>query len=380
MKSRNIPYIPRLDHFRLLAALLVFAFHFFHYHVGAWQAHPNLFWLGPITEGHTGVSLFFVLSGFIFMTIALAGREIRYGQFMRNRVLRIVPLFLVIFMIAISIGRDRFVATDIFYVLFSNIGDPPTSWHFATGPAWSISVEFTFYLIFPFLAFFTRDQGPLYPVKLLGILLMVKLGAYFATENSTLMFYSTLIGRFDQFLIGMMGAMLYARHRSWFEKHAGLILVASLILIWVALGIQARWASYFLPDQKQPFWIAWSSLEASLWAAILIGYLAAPFRLPDWIDRAFAKGGEWSFSIYMWHTLVIFTMAELFGRFGGTGMLNLALTGSLVLAVTLAFSWLSYSAIERPFLIMRRRYTQSDGQKEQGAEDVDPALPHEQSN
>lgn len=377
MKSRNIPYIPRLDHFRLLAALLVFAFHFFHYHVGAWQAHPTLFWLGPITEGHTGVSLFFVLSGFIFMTIALGGREIHYGQFMRNRLLRIAPLFLVIFMIAISIGRDRFVATDIFYVLFSNIGDPPTSWHFATGPAWSISVEFTFYLIFPFLAFFTRDQGPLYPLKLLGLLFVVKLAAYFATANSTLMFYSTLIGRFDQFLIGMMAAMLYVRHRSWFEKNAILILVASVLLVWVALGAQARWASYFLSDQKQPFWIMWGSLEAALWAAVLTGYLAHPFRPPRWMDHAFSKGGEWSFSIYMWHTLIIFTMAEIFGRFGGEGVINLALTGSLVLAVTLAFSWLSYSAIERPFLIMRGRYTQPDDRKEREQEDVEAVLPHD---
>ena len=106
MKNHNLEYIPALDHLRFLAASLVFVFHAYHQTVGGWKASPELYAWGFITEGHTGVSLFFVLSGFVFMTIGLQG-EIRYAAFLKNRLLRIFPLFLLFFVIAISIGRDQ---------------------------------------------------------------------------------------------------------------------------------------------------------------------------------------------------------------------------------------------------------------------------------
>ena len=178
MKSSNLPYIPALDHLRLLAALLVLVFHTFHTYFGQWQPAPYAAVLGLVTEGHTGVALFFVLSGFLFMTIALQAEHIAYGAFMRNRLLRIFPLFLFFFFVAISLQRDTFRAPDALYVLFSNIGKPPTSEHFITGAAWTISVEFTFYLVFPFLARFVRAEGAAYLLRLLLLMAVVKWAAW----------------------------------------------------------------------------------------------------------------------------------------------------------------------------------------------------------
>jgi len=68
MTSHNLAPIPALDHLRLLAALMVLAFHMFHYGFGNWQPAPYATVMGWVVEGHSGVALFFVLSGFLFMT------------------------------------------------------------------------------------------------------------------------------------------------------------------------------------------------------------------------------------------------------------------------------------------------------------------------
>lgn len=358
MQSQNIGYLPRLDHLRLLAALLVFGFHGYHHYLGGWQPRADAPWLAPIVEGHTGVSLFFVLSGFIFATIALRGGEIDYRGFLRNRLLRIFPLFLVVFVLAISIGRDRFQPTDLLYLLFTNLGLAPTSWHFVTGPAWSISVEFSFYLVFPFLAHFMRERGAGYLLDLILLLLVIKLAAYAATEKSTHMLYSTLVGRFDQFVWGMLAAMVWQRHGQRLARLGSWPLALSALAVFAALALQGRYASFFLPQPKQAAWIWWSGIEGLLWSAFVITYMSAAMRIPARLDRWLATGGEWSFSFYMWHTLVIFTVHHYLGFLRPTGRAgpDLALNLAPVLALTLAFAWLSYQVIERPFLQLRSGY------------------------
>lgn len=97
MRSSNVEYLPKLDHLRFLAALLVFSFHFIHYFFLHWQSLPSQPWLSVIVEGHTGVGLFFTLSGFLFMLIGLKNENLNYKKFIINRFLRIFPLFLVVF-------------------------------------------------------------------------------------------------------------------------------------------------------------------------------------------------------------------------------------------------------------------------------------------
>jgi peptidoglycan/LPS O-acetylase OafA/YrhL len=78
MKSKNVAYIPRLDHLRFFAATIVFYFHMSHYFWLGWKPASDNAWAGIITEGHTGVGLFFTLSGFLFMLIALGTHKIDY--------------------------------------------------------------------------------------------------------------------------------------------------------------------------------------------------------------------------------------------------------------------------------------------------------------
>lgn len=359
MKSLNLPHNPKIDQIRCLAASLVFFFHFYHYYF-----HPStetlakMSWAGIVTEGHTGVGLFFTLSGFLFMQIAIHHDKIDYGNFVRNRFLRIFPLFTTVFVVAISIGRDKFHAQDIFYLFFSNLGEAPTSASFITGAAWTISLEFTFYLVFPFLGRFALARGPSYLLQLLALMLLFKLGAYSVSERSTHMLFSTLVGRFDQFLIGMLAAQLYDRHQVRIGKLWKVILPLACLLVVFNSALQARYGSFYSPLPKQIFWITWSMQESLGWSIFIVAWISAKLPLPRWLDASLTQGGNISFSFYLLHGLVIYLAYLGFGfpRFFGEGWID-GLTVLLpVYAATWAVATLSFKTIEQPFLGLRRRY------------------------
>lgn len=360
MRSANLAYLPRLDHLRFAAAFLVLAFHLYHYFFHGWQPNPDAAGIGFIVEGHSGVALFFSLSGFLFMLIALQG-PIRYRQFLTNRVLRIVPLFLVIFYLAITLGRDEFQASDIFYLLFSNIGSPPTSDHFVTGAAWTISVEFTFYLIFPFMAAAFMAQGWRYMIGVWLLLLLFKLLIYTSVTNPMHVFYSTLPGRLDQFLIGMAAAVLYARHRETLARHGIPLFVVALSYCYTMLFLLAKYASTFSENRHEPLWIVWSSIESFGWALLILGYLSLPAvrgRIAERTGAVFVHCGKISYSFYLLHASVLYLWLEYLGVWQPTAWFAVNFLANLlvVLVLCIALASLSYACIERPFLAQRRRY------------------------
>src|SRR2546426_4916546 len=106
MKSSSGEHFIALDHVRALAAFMVIAWHFTHGTQGypvPFEGAPVVFPLALLDEGHTGVALFMTLSGYLFAKL-LDGKAIDYLAFLRNRVLRLLPLLFVV----ILIGAIRF--------------------------------------------------------------------------------------------------------------------------------------------------------------------------------------------------------------------------------------------------------------------------------
>jgi peptidoglycan/LPS O-acetylase OafA/YrhL len=358
MRSSNIIYMPRLDHLRGLAAILVFSYHLYHHFYHNWKPNPDAWYMGLIVEGHTGIGLFFVLSGFIFMLIRLNSVEISYWGFMRNRFLRIFPLFLFVFFVAISIGRNDFRAEDILYLFFSNLGLAPTSNSFITGAAWSISIEFTFYMIFPFLALAIINKGTWYIPRLLIIILLFKWGAYFISENPKHMYYSTLLGRIDQFLIGMLAAIIYIGNQKSKILESSWMPILALVLVWAGVGAMAYFFSYQSSLQKSPWWVIWPTVEALLWATLIVSYLASKINIPNFMNTGMEAIGQVSYSLYLLHALILWLWSNTIGPVTGTGhfMSDLALNLVLVGLVSFGFAKLSYHTLEEPFLHLRQRY------------------------
>ena len=363
MQSQNIRYIARLDHLRFFAFLLVFVFHFlgpdsplaFH---GEWMNPKDLAKLW-IQNGSSGVSLFLVLSGFLFSLIADGGRKpVRYLPFVYNRILRIIPLTTFFLFLIITVNRAESTPMDILRLLTLqlNTGHPWTGWGhsdaFPSGPIWTIAVEFQFYLLFPLIIGFIRDKGIRWALGL--ILLMITTRLLIIGNNNPHIFYNlyhTITGRLDQFVIGILAGIYYLRSGDARPARALPLMLAAVVLFY---------AFSYLFAQRHESWFgaAFSfPVEAVLWSAVIIGYLRFPFPNWPWLNRLLAWLGGLSFSLYLFHLPVTFLALKRFGMSYPQSLTEMLQRSTVIIAVTIAYACLTYYTIEKPFAARRVKYT-----------------------
>ena len=360
MQTNQTAYLSRLDHLRFYAAALVVIFHFFHTHVGDLRAGNAL--ISLFDEGHTGIALFMVISGFIFTVIA-GDQSIRYGAFLKNRILRIYPLFTfaVFLQLLISTYNNHYnygFLQLIGWLIPFRSETVPLSPYFSQ--LWTIWVEFQFYLIFPFLLAFSRNSGARYLLGLLLLLIVVRSLVFAASGSVRFLAYETIFGRLDQFLVGMLIGIAWLR-RPTDQQRSPLWVAAAGVLVILGLHLFSRRVGY--SELQSPFWIIWPVIEALLWAQFLWFYLQAravgPLIWRRGLDRALAALGTVSFSTYVLHNLVIAAYnARLPLLDSGRGAIaDALLTGAVVvLPAVLLLSALTWKLIEKPFLTLRGEY------------------------
>ncbi len=366
MKSPNIDYLPAIDHLRGLAALLIVFYHGLHvisYRLRFGAAFGFDGWLQPanpllaaLAEGHTAVSLFMVLSGFIF-TIGALGRGISTAGFLRNRFLRTYPLFLAVLLFAMLWAPQRVAPLPLLQTLLAlgnlrgSLDIPPF-----TSMFWTIAVEWHFYLLFPLLLRGLERHGPRALLAVLALAFLLRVGALAAGYGMRDLGYLTIFGRIDQFLAGMLAGVIY---RSGWRPAGGWLPVLCLSGTGIFAALWALNGAGGWPVEAT-FRIGWGTLEAALWGAFVLGWVGSATRLPATLSRVLAAIGTISYSMYLLHFIVIDAIA-------GSGLLlqpagaspaaaALLSTALLVLPVTLLLSALSYRLVERPFLRLRGVY------------------------
>ncbi len=164
MRSSSGVHFIALDHVRALAAFMVFAWHFTHGPNGypvPFDYVPALFPFSLLDEGHTGVALFMTLSGYLFAKL-LDGKSINYPAFLWNRILRLFPLLVVVILI---VGIEVFLIggsiSSYFYLIAKGALFPTLP-----NGAWSITVEFHYYLILPLFLWMLR-KSKLLPISII---------------------------------------------------------------------------------------------------------------------------------------------------------------------------------------------------------------------
>ncbi len=376
MRSNNIPYIARVDHLRFFAAFLVIVYHYYHFHTGFYNGFKlpavvaKSIGSALIIDGHVGVSLFLVLSGFIFSAIGYA-RQINYGNFIANRLLRIMPLYGLAIFIAAHLSNTS-LSQWVSSLTFMSSFIPGVNAVHITPHLWTIAVEFQFYLLFPFLVGFLYRYGFRYVVGLIVLLTFIRYLMWCSPDIQNLKstVYGTLIGRLDQFLIGMAAGALYSgRGPQW---NLSLFKKWWSVLIGVAVAVCTVWifhrcGGYYHLGDKHWFWIIWTPIEGCVWALLIMTYVMSPLELPSRLSRFFSFLGSLSFSLYVNHWLFVHNMP--FHKWIPLLHKNYPINAFLsvlfvVMPLLVVLSWLTYLIIERPFFELRKTYIRKDSEPE----------------
>lgn len=368
MKSQNHAYVPELDQLRGLAAVLVLYYHSIQ---RGFYAMGNDGWIvggspfeSLIYEGHTAVSLFLVLSGFL-LARGLIGKQVVYGKFLKNRALRVLPLMVFLVVFAIYGSKNYSLAELIApFLLLTNTPIVFADQTELTGTLWTITVLFQFYLIAPLLFVFMARMGAWrFLLPAVALIFIVKCIVLYANRNDAdelfIISYYSIVGRLNQFLVGLALAVLWPTlMRLLAARWAGALALAVSFAAILAYCAQLNAAGGIM--EWQSWHVLVPEIEALLWAAFIAGFVAArPLALP-WLGRVAAGVGLISYSLYIFHWPIHVIAWNVFGTDEPLMLDTLSdaawFTTLVVLPASLLVAGLSYWCIERPFLMLRSRY------------------------
>jgi peptidoglycan/LPS O-acetylase OafA/YrhL len=351
MRSTGGLYFSRLDHVRAVAAYLVFVWHFLH----MTPQFPVPYATGPLfpfalfDEGHTGVSLFMTLSGYLF-TKLVGDHRVDFANFLWSRAVRLGPLLVVFLAAWWAIGWLRghpMPAGDLIGGLIFPTWQPG---------AWSITIELHFYALFPLLILAVRRFGPVALLCALAIAIALRIDWWLAAGEVQRPAYWTIVGRIDQFLLGMFFASVKIRRPILAAVSA--LSVLSFLIFWTRFDSMGGFYNWTGAPSTSALWIVIPTIEAFAYAPLIALYDSSSVRLPAWLDRGLARIGEWSFSIYLLHFFPIILLREIFWTSVGSAdnFFIALLCANIGFLAFLPVAALSYNCFEKAFLVYRRPY------------------------
>ncbi|PQA58518.1 acyltransferase family protein [Siphonobacter curvatus] len=296
-------YFKQLDGIRFIAVFLVLYDHLL--------AGFNTLPIGPI-----GVTIFFVLSGFLITRILIEskhqyqprenGLSTYLKKFFIRRTIRIFPIYyLVIFLLVlfnVPPAREKFLwlalyATNIYIAHYE-------TWLGSMDHLWSLAVEEQFYIFFPFLVFFvpTRHLPKILVAFIIG---SVSLRLYYFLKGEPwFVSYVLMPTSLDSFGLGGFLAYLYIFQLGHFQRifrHTALVWLGLIIL-----GGSLYWY-HISADPHQSLNSVFERLAGSIFAFFLIGKAILGYDgVMKWVleNPVSIYLGRISYGIYLYHNFV----------------------------------------------------------------------------
>lgn len=344
---------------------MVFTWHFTHAANGypvPFDYVPTLFPFSILDEGHTGVALFMTLSGYLF-TKLLDGKSIDYRAFIWNRALRLFPLLVVVVLI---VGIRQFVNGQSLSSYAYSIAKGAIFPSLPNG-GWSITVEFHYYIILP-LFLWMLAKSKLWLLSVIAAAISLRLFLYHEKGEIQSLAYWTIIGRIDQFVLGMF----FYQFRSYIaNRHiiALLIIVVFTIIYWY-FDFQGGFYKNPSYPSPSPLWIILPTIEGFAYAIGIAWYDNSFSHSKSGLSKFIGRIGEYSYSIYLLHFFVVFYAAKFVNeRVMDISNFYVACLWSVVFFVLMTIpGYFSFRFIEAPFLKLRKSYVKTPygGRETQG--------------
>ena len=350
--------IKSLDGIRGIAILMVLLGH----SVGSLPAFiQTSFIYQVISNGHTGVLIFFVISGYLITKLLISERErngdISIKNFYLRRFFRIFPI-LYIYVGTVVILKNT-VAPALFSdyksVLFALLyfwnykhlivgtsyhESNPGYWYF--GHLWSLSMEEQFYLLFP-LAFKKININLLKKLIIITVAIMpvVRVMTYFFMPNSRGQIGMMLHTGGDSILVGCLFAILEKSnafiaymYRLWNTRIVVIlcflfVFVIDLFLTHTFAGAYAITVGMTINNFVIAFLLLWCVYTSSAVSTFLN-------------SKILKQIGLISYSLYIWQQLVL----------GSTYRISFPLNVAMVFSI----GFISYYFVEKPILKLKNRF------------------------
>lgn len=257
-------YIPALTGVRAMAAYLVFISHF---HDIFDENFPHIIkrFLG---EFHIGVSIFFVLSGFLITFRYYNNFHLTkdwFKQYLKNRVARIYPMY---FLLTISAFVYFFITKDPsitqgsgnpIALMFLNItflrGFFYQYWNTGIAQGWSLTVEECFYFSAPIIFLIAKKYNKFYIQPVVITLFAVTMVLIFSHVNwhgffgnFTFVMLFTFFGRCFEFFVGVQLARHvlkngFTRKRKINFTYSGFFLIFVCVFVMALQPITKPWVA-----------------------------------------------------------------------------------------------------------------------------------------
>ena len=358
---------PNLNGLRFIAASIVIIHHVEQFK--KFFGYPNYSSVTFVELiGKTGVTLFFVLSGFLITYLLLVEEKVKgkiaIKQFYIRRALRIWPLYFCIVLLSFFILpkipflhipffsaqlQEHFWVKLALYVFFLPnlaLGLYPIV-PFAS-QSWSVGYEEQFYLIWPLLIKKIKNKNYIFFTIIIAFILIKILALYVFDDylretnhfKTAEVFFS--MPSIDCMAIG--GAFAYLL----FQKRGILATIFSksfqVVLYLVTLGL--IFSGTFIPFFNH-------QVYSVLFGLIILNLSANPDTVVSLENKTFDYLGKISYGIYMYHILMVVIVLKTLSYYN---IQNVILENLLAVALTIVIASLSYKYLEERFIKIKERF------------------------
>lgn len=316
------------------------------------------------------VAVFFALSGFLLWRgHAAAVRGLRHtpptGHYLRSRIVRILPGYLVAVVVILSLLPDADNANLTVWLANLSLTQiyVPLTLTGGLTQMWSLSVEVSFYLVLPLLAFLARRLPVRARIPVIAVVAAASWGwgsaiaatGYVAPVGINPLNWPPAFTSW--FAAGMLLAELTVSSAGLWHRLAQRRVLMAVVAVAAYLVAASPVAG---PEGLIPGTARQFAVKTAM-GAILAFALIAPLVLdrPDTPHRILGSPlmvtfGRWSYGLFVWHLAALAMVFPVIGEFAFSGHLLVVLALTLVFGFAIAA--VSYALVESPCRQVLRRW------------------------